>query len=113
MVLDPIVRSHSDAQHVFGTRTLMKTAQNTEHTSTTSEFVKAGKRFRQEFEFSSASYLMMTWRCLSTHSEVRARSSGSRTIMYPPSIDSRSKPVPDRSNVILIQVHPCLASSEH
>lgn len=53
MVLDPIVRSHSDAQHVFGTRTLMKTAQNTGHTSTTSEFVKAGKRFRQEFEFSS------------------------------------------------------------
>ena len=53
MVLDSIVRNHSDVQHVFGTSPLMKTAQNTEHTSTTSEFVNAGKRFRKEFEFSS------------------------------------------------------------
>jgi hypothetical protein len=31
----------------------MKTAQNTEHTSTMSEFIKACKRFRQEFGFST------------------------------------------------------------
>ena len=92
MVLDPIVRGHSDARHVFGTRTLMKTAQNTEHTSTTSEFVKACKRFRQEFGFSSG---------LAPDDDLTSP------------IDSRSKPVPDRSNVILIQVRPCLASFEH
>ena len=55
MVLDSIffVRNHSGAQHVFEIRTLMKTAQNTEHTSTMSEFIKACKRYRQEFGFST------------------------------------------------------------
>ena len=71
-----IFRNQSDAQHVFETKTLMETAQNTEHTSTPSEFIKACKRFRQEFGLSTGL-------------------------------------VPDRSNVILIQVRPCLASFEH
>ena len=113
MVLDPIVRSHSDAQHVFGTRTLMKIAQNTEHTSTTSEFVKAGKRFRQEFEFSSG--LVPDDDLASSLHRFGSTRPCERVANHhvPSPIDSRSKPVPDRSNVILIQVRPCLASFEH
>ncbi len=90
----------------------MKTARNSKHTSTTSEFVKACKRFRQEFGF-ACGLVPDDDPASSLHPFGSTGPLERIANHHDSSINCRSTPVPDRSNVILIQVRPCLASFVH